>query len=66
MNAPKCNLRVSIPSAHPDQLVIAGIAPVSLGERLTWAVQQPMQPKRAQRPLDMGFWNPTRNQLELF
>jgi hypothetical protein len=50
----------------PNQMMIAGVNPVSLGERLTWAAQQPMQPKRAQRPLDIGFWDPMRRQLELF
>jgi hypothetical protein len=51
---------------HPNQMMIAGVKPVSLGERLTLAAQQPMQPKRAQRPLDIGFWDPMRRQLELF
>ena len=50
----------------PNQMMIAGVKPVSLGERLTWAAQQPMQPKQAQRPLDIGFWDPMRNQLEMF
>jgi hypothetical protein len=50
----------------PNQMMIEGVKPVSLGERLTWAAQQPMQPKRAQRPLDIGFWDPMRNQLEMF
>jgi hypothetical protein len=49
-----------------NQMMIAGVEPVSLGERLTWAAQQPMQPKRAQRPLDIGFWDPMRAQLEMF
>ena len=31
-----------------------------------WAAQQPLQPKRVQRPLDVGFWDPMRNQLEMF
>lgn len=55
-----------VASSDPDQMMIAGVPPVSLGERLTWAAQQPMQPKRAQCPLDIGFWNPMRNQLEMF
>jgi hypothetical protein len=50
----------------PNQMMIAGVNPVSLGERLTWAAKQPMQPKRTQRPLDIGFWDPMRRQLELF
>jgi len=37
-----------------------------MGERLGWLAEQPMQPRRAQRPLDIGFWNPMRNQLEMF
>ena len=54
------------PLGDPDQMMIAGMQPVSLGERLTWAAQQPMQPKRAQRPLDVEFWDPMRSQLEMF
>jgi hypothetical protein len=50
----------------PAQIMMAGVAPVSMGERLGWLANQPMQPRRAQRPLDIGFWNPMRNQLEMF
>lgn len=50
----------------PNQMMIAGVEPVGLAERLTWAAQQPLQPKRAQRPLDIGFWDPMRDQLEMF
>ena len=54
-------------AAHdPAQIMMAGVAPVSMGERLGWLANQPMQPRRAQRPLDIGFWNPMRNQLEMF
>jgi hypothetical protein len=28
--------------------------------------QLPMQPRRAQKPLDIGFWDPMRDQLEMF
>ena len=51
---------------NPDQIMMAGVAPVSVGERLGWLAAQPMQPRREQRPLDIGFWNPMRNQLEMF
>jgi hypothetical protein len=54
------------PTSDPDQMVIAGVKPVRLGERLAWAAQQPMEPKRALRPFDIGFWNPMRDQLEMF
>ena len=53
-------------TSHPDQMIIVGVPPITLGERLTWAAQQPIQPKRAQRPLNIGFWDPMRNQLEMF
>jgi hypothetical protein len=46
-----------------DQMMIAVVQPVRLRERLSWAAQQPI---RAQRPLDIGFWDPMRNQLEMF
>ena len=55
-----------ITSPDPDQIMIAGVAPVSMGERLGWLANQPMHPKCHQRPLDIGFWNPIRNQLEMF
>ena len=50
----------------PAQIMMAGVAPVSMGERLGGLVNQPMQPRRAQRPLDIGFWNPMRDQFEMF
>ena len=50
----------------PTQIMMAGVAPVSMGERLGWLAAQPMQPKRQQRPLDIGFWNPMRDQIEMF
>ncbi len=56
----------SVASTDPDQSMMAGIAPVSMGERLGWLVARPMQPRREQRPLDIGFWDPMRDQLEMF
>jgi hypothetical protein len=50
----------------PDQIMMAGVAPVSMGERLGWLANKPMQPRRSQRPLDIGFWNPMRDQIEMF
>ena len=50
----------------PDQIMMAVVAPVSMGEQLGWLANLPMQPRRAQRPLDIGFWNPMRDQLEMF
>ena len=50
----------------PDQMMVPGVALVSMGERLGWLANQPMQSRRAQRPLDIGFWNPMRDQIEMF
>ena len=50
----------------PAQIMMVGVAPVSMGERLGWLANQPIQPKRQQRPLDIGFWNPMRDQIEMF
>ena len=50
----------------PAQIMMAGVAPVSIGERLGWLANQPIQPRYAQRPLDIGFWDPMRDQLEMF
>lgn len=61
--------RKSLPQiipADPDQIMMAGVAPVSMGERLGWLANQPMQSRWAQRPLDIGFWDPMRDQLEMF
>lgn len=55
-----------IAAPDPDQIMMAGVAPVSMGERLGWLAAQPMQPRREQRPLDIGFWDPMRNQIEMF
>lgn len=55
-----------IAAPDPAQIMLAGVASVGNGERLGWLANQPMQPRRAQRPLDIGFWNPMRNQLEMF
>lgn len=49
-----------------EQVLVPGVQPVTMGQRLMLLAQTPMQPKREQRPLDIGFWNPMRNQIELF
>ena len=62
----KCKTLPQITPPDPDQIMLTGVAPVSMGERLCWLANQPMQPSRAQRPLDIGFWNPMRDQREMF
>lgn len=60
----KQTVRVAEP--NPDQMTMPGVQPVSLGERLQFQAGLPMQSRRVQKPLDIGFWDPMRNQLELF
>ncbi len=48
------------------QAMIKGVKPVSLAERLSWMGNQPLQPSREQKLLDIGFWNPMRDQMDLF
>lgn len=52
--------------SDPNQITMPGVQPVSLGERLQFQAGLPMQPRRVQKPLDIGFWDPMRDQLELF
>ncbi len=61
-----CGPGVRIAVANPDQIMMAGVPPVSMGERLGWLAAQPMQVRRPQRPLDIGFWDPMRKQLDMF
>ena len=57
---------VRVAECDPAQIVMPGVQPVSLGERLQWQAQMPMQPRRVQKPLDIGFWDAMRDQLEMF
>lgn len=57
---------VRVAEPDPNQITMPGVKPVSFGERLQWQAQMPMQPRRSQKPLDIGFWDPMRDQLELF
>lgn len=57
---------VVISCSDPNQITMPGVQPVSLGERLQFQAGLPMQPRRVQKPLDIGFWDPMRDQLELF
>ena len=57
---------VRVTEPDPAQIVMPGVQPVSLGERLQWQAQLPMQPRRVQKPLDIGFWDAMRDQIEMF
>ena len=62
----KRKMPVGVAETDPVQMTMPGVKPVSLGERLQWQAGLSMQPHRAQKPLDIGFWDPLRDQLELF
>jgi hypothetical protein len=62
----KRKLAVRLEGADPAQIHMPGVGPVSLGERLNWQAQLPVQPRRTQKPLDIGFRDPMRDQLEMF
>ena len=57
---------VRIAEPDPNQITMPGVQPVSMGERLQFQAGLPMQPRRGQKPLDIGFWDPMRDQLEMF
>ena len=49
------------------QLMLGGVRPASMKDRLTWLVEQPMRPRKRQKPCDVGlFDSQSRNQLKLF
>lgn len=51
-------------SVDDDQAVIDGVRPISLGERLSWMASEPLEPSKTQKPLDIGFWDPMRDQMD--
>jgi hypothetical protein len=49
------------------QLLVPGVAPISLRERLAMRAAAPLEPKKPQRPPDIGLFDlAARNQLDLF
>lgn len=50
-----------------EQLLAPFVAPVSVRQRLDHLMAQPLLPRKAQKPLDIGFFDEAaRNQLSLF
>ena len=49
------------------QLMLGGVKPQSMKDKLDWLIAQPMQPRKQQKPCDIGLFDTERrNQLELF
>jgi hypothetical protein len=50
-----------------QQLLVPGVEPISLRQRLEMRAEAPLQPKKLQQPLDIGLFDTNaRNQLDLF
>jgi hypothetical protein len=49
------------------QLMLGGVKPQSMKDKLDWLIDQPMQPRKQQKSYDIGLFDTERrNQLELF
>lgn len=64
MSKRKPKLQIAIPDLA--QAIMPCVQPVRLVERLNWQAGLPMRPRKPQKPLDIGFWDPMREQLDLF
>lgn len=50
-----------------EQLLVHGVKPVATKERLDYRANQPMRPRKPQKPCDIGLFDEAvRNQLSLF
>ena len=55
------------PTPEGEQILVPGIAPVSLRERLVLRLAAPLSPRKPQKPLNIGLFDEdARNQLALF
>lgn len=49
------------------QTLVSGVAPITSTQRLAMRANAPMEPKKAQRPVDHGLFDlGSRNQIEMF
>lgn len=57
----------SEPTPEGEQILVPGVRPVSLRERLSLRLAAPLEPRKPQKPLNIGLFDEdARNQLELF
>ncbi|HEY5236965.1 MAG TPA: hypothetical protein VIJ62_01180 [Rhizomicrobium sp.] len=50
-----------------EQMLVPGVKPISLRERLTHLTAAPLMPRKNQKSMNIGLFDEdTRNQLELF
>jgi hypothetical protein len=67
MNPPAAAPLATEPTPQGDQVLVPGVAPVSVRERLAQRRAMPLGPRKPQKPLDIGLFDTDRrNQLDLF
>jgi hypothetical protein len=55
------------PTAIGPQTLIPGVAPIRLADRLAARAAAPLEPRKPQRPCDLGLFDTNAiNQLDLF
>ena len=55
------------PTPEGEQILVPGIAPISLRDRLALRMAAPLSPRKPQKPLNIGLFDEdARNQLALF
>ncbi|MGK2942270.1 MAG: hypothetical protein ACSLFJ_11410 [Immundisolibacter sp.] len=55
------------PTPEGEQILIPGVRPVSLRERLALRMAAPLEARKPQKPLNIGLFDEdARNQLDLF
>jgi hypothetical protein len=57
----------SEPTPEGEQILVPGVTPVGLRERLALRLEAPLVPRKPQKPLNVGLFDEdARNQLSLF
>ena len=55
------------PTDQGEQMLVAGIAPITARDRLALRLAAPLTPRAPQKPCDLGLFDEAaRNQLSLF
>ncbi len=58
---------VTEPTPEGEKILIPGVRPVSLRERLVLRMAAPLEARKPQKPLNIGLFDEdARNQLDLF
>ena len=67
MSTEEPTLLATEPTPEGEQILIPGVRPVSLRERLAVLIAAPLAPRKPQKPLNIGLFDEdARKQLSLF